>query len=125
MGGASQMNSQALREFIGKNMVAAGTLTALAAALDARASGAPLEPRTAQRVQELLELTGAGDLGEVGPQEAALFCSMIRAMYLLDAKLLFPHTRSNCWNHAEPEILQSIGVAARIHAHKVTREIVP
>jgi hypothetical protein len=107
-------------------MVAAGALTAVAAALDAKVSGTPLEPRTAQRIQDLLETLGAGDLlSDVGPQEATIMRSLIRAMYLLDGKLLFPDTRANLWNHAEPEILQSIGEAARMHAHTVTREIVP
>ena len=120
------MSMQALQEFIGRNMVAAGALTALAAALDAKAGGPPLDPKTAKRIQELLETLGAGDLlDDIGPQEATIMRSMIRAMYLLDSKLLFPHTRTNLWNHAEPEILQSIGEAARIHAHSVTREIVP
>jgi ubiquinone/menaquinone biosynthesis C-methylase UbiE len=125
-GGDTNMSIQALQEFIGRNMVSAGALTALGAALDAKASGTPLEPRTAKRIQEVLESVGAGDLlSDVGPQEATILRSMIRALYLLDGKLLFPHTRTNGWNHAETEILQSIGEAARIHAQTVTREIVP
>jgi hypothetical protein len=120
------MSIQALQEFIARNMVASGALTALAAALDVEAGGPPLDPRTAKRIQELLETVGAGDLlSGIGPQEATIMRSMIRAMYLLDSKLLFPHTRANVWNHAEPEILLSIGETARIHAQTVTREIVP
>jgi SAM-dependent methyltransferase len=120
------MSIQALQQFIGRQMVSAGALTGLAAALDAKASGTPLEPKLAQRIQALLETLDAGALlNDIGPQEAATLRSLIRAMYLLDAKLLFPQTRSNGWNHAEPELLQSMGEAARIHAHTVTREIVP
>ena len=120
------MTMQALQQFIGRQMVSAGALTALAAALDAKASGTPLEPKLAQRIQALLETLDAGALlDDIGPQEAATLRSMIRAMYLLDAKLLFPQTRSCGWSHAEPELLQSMGETARIHAHTVTREIVP
>src|SRR5262245_42420921 len=120
------MSIQALQQFIGRNMAAAGALTGLAALLDAKASGTPLDPTLAQRIQELLQALGAGELAsDIGAQEAATLCSMIRAMYLLDAKLLFPQGRSRVWNHSEPEILQSIGETARIHAHTVTREIVP
>jgi hypothetical protein len=35
------MSTQALQEFIGRHMVSAGALTAVAAALDAKAGGAP------------------------------------------------------------------------------------
>lgn len=120
------MSIQALQEFIGRNMVAAGALAALAAALDAKASGTPLDPKIAERVQELLAAVGAGELlNDIGPQEAAIPRSMIRAMYLLDGKLLFPQTRTRGWSHAEPEILLSIGETARLHAQTVTRDIVP
>ena len=50
---------------------------------------------------------------------------IVRAMYLLDAKILFPHTRANMWSHVEPEILQSVGDAARVHAIEVTQVLVP
>lgn len=120
------MTIQSLQEFIGRHMVSAGALTALCAALDARATGTPLDPAIAARVQELLDTLGAGDLlHEVGVQEAAIMRSLIRAMHLLDAKLLFPHTRAIGWSHAEPEILLAIGETARMHALTATREIVP
>lgn len=107
-------------------MVSAGALTALAAALDERATGTPLDPVTAERVRELLTALGAHDLlDEVGVQEATIMRSLIRAMHLLDAKLLFPHTRARGWAYAEPEILSSIGETARMHALTATREIIP
>ncbi|HWB73506.1 MAG TPA: class I SAM-dependent methyltransferase [Nannocystaceae bacterium] len=120
------MTIQALQEFIGRHMASAGALTALAAALDARASGAPLDPAVGARVQELLEtLGGGGLLDEVGVQEATIMRSLIRAMHLLDGKLLFAETRAIGWSHAEPEILTSIGETARMHALSATREIIP
>lgn len=120
------MTIQALQQFIGHHMASAGALTALGAALDARATGTALDPAVAARVQELLAALGAADLlDEVGVQEATIMRSLIRAMHLLDGKLLFPQTRAIGWSHAEPEILASIGETARMHALTATREIVP
>jgi SAM-dependent methyltransferase len=120
------MSIQALQEFIGRHMVSTGALTALAAALDAKVTGVPLDPAIAARVQQLLETLGAADvLSDVEPQAAATMRSVIRAMYLLDAKLLFEHTRTNLWNHVEPEILQAVGEGARVHAVSATRELIP
>jgi predicted O-methyltransferase YrrM len=121
------MSMKALQEFIGRNMVAAGALTALGAALDAKAGGAPLDPAIGKRVQELLDAVGAGDLlNDVGPQEAATMRALIRAMYLNDAKLLFDKTRTRAWDHVEPEILESIGEIARsLHAQAFARDVVP
>lgn len=121
------MSMQALQEFIGRNMIAAGALTALGAALDARASGAPLDPAIAKPIQELLEAVGAGDvLDDVGPQEAATMRALIRALYLNDAKLLFAKSRTRAWDHSEPEILDSVGEVARaLHAQAFARELVP
>jgi hypothetical protein len=120
------MSMQSLQEFIERHVVAAGSLTALCAALDAKVSGTPLDPVLAARVQQLLETVGAGDvLNDIAPQEAAPILSMLRAMYLLDSKLLFAHSRTQMWNHAETEILQSIGDAARMHAQALTRAVVP
>jgi hypothetical protein len=120
------MSIQALQEFIGRHMVSTGALTALAAALDAKVTGTPLDPALASRVESFLQTLGAGGLlADVGPQDAGILRGIIRAMYLLDGKLLFPATRSTSWNHVEPEILESVGEAARTHALAVTRELVP
>ena len=121
------MSIQALQEFVGRHMVSAGVLPALAVALDVKANGATPDPMLAARVQDLLAAVGAGDLlGDVEPQEAAMMLAMIRHSYLLDATLLFAHTRTTAWNHAEPEILESTGEVARLmHAQAVTRAVVP
>jgi predicted O-methyltransferase YrrM len=120
------MSIQTLQEFIGRSMVASAGLTALGAALDAKVSGKPLDPALAYRVQALLASVGAGALlDDIGPQEATILRGMIRAMYLLDGKLLFERSRTKLWDHVEPEILQSVGEYARIHALTATREVVP
>jgi hypothetical protein len=120
------MTIQALQQFIGQHMASAGALTALGAVLDARATDAALDPALAARVQELLDTLGAGDLlDEVGVQEATIMRSLIRAMHLLDGKLLIAQTRAIGWSHDEPEILTSLGETARMHALSATREIIP
>jgi SAM-dependent methyltransferase len=121
------MSLQALQEFIGRNMVAAGALTALGAALDAKARNTVLEPSIAKRVQELLEAVGAGNLLDgIGPQEATTMRALIRAMVLNDTKLLFESRRSKMWDHVEPEILESFGEIARsLHAQGFARQVVP
>jgi SAM-dependent methyltransferase len=121
------MSIPAIQEFIGRNMVAAGALAALGAALDARASGTPLDPAIGERVADLLAAVGASDiLQDVGPQEAATMRAIIRSMYLNDAKLLFEETRTRSWDHAEPQILESVGEVARtLHAQTFARSIVP
>jgi SAM-dependent methyltransferase len=120
------MSIQALQEFIGRQMIASGSLAALCATLDAKATGAAIDPLLERRIHELLSAVGAADLlNDVGPQEAATMRSMIRAMYLLDSKLLFAKTRARGWSYPEPELLESIGEAARIHAIGVTREVIP
>src|SRR5262249_51979859 len=92
----------------------------------AKASGAPMDPGLERRLHEFLATVGGADLlNDIGQQEATMMRSIIRAMYMLDSKLLFAETRKPGWNYPEPDILQSIGEAARIHAVSVTREIVP
>ena len=88
------MSMQALQEFIGRHMISTGALTALCAVLDEKATGTTTDPVLGARIQELLAAIGAGDLvKDIGPQEAATIRSMIRAMYLLDSKLMFAKTR--------------------------------
>jgi precorrin-6B methylase 2 len=120
------MSMQALQEFFGRHMVSTGALAALCAALDAKASGAPVDPPLERCIHEFLATLGAGDLlNDIGQQEATTMRSIIRAMYMLDSKLLFAETRKRGWSYAEPELLQSIGEGARVHAVGVTREVVP
>jgi SAM-dependent methyltransferase len=115
-----------LQAFIAKQLISSISLTALGAALEAKATGSELDPKVAALVREMLVQVGASELVDgVGPQEAGLMAAMIRTFYSLDGKLLHASKRTTTWNHAEPEILQSIGVVARVHAQSFTRVIVP
>jgi SAM-dependent methyltransferase len=128
LGGTKEkpMSTQALREFIDRHNVGATALAALAAALDARATGTPLDPKLAPRVQELLAVVGGGDALEgVSAQEAAPFLHELRAMMLIDSKLLYPHTRIVGWRHTDGDLLQPVGDFSRGFAQALTRMVVP
>lgn len=120
------MSLQELQQFIFRQSLATGSLTALAAVLEAKATGAPLDPQLAAAAQGLLDQVGAGAFADsVTPQEASMSAAMIRAIYLMDSKMLNPETRAKSWGHPEPEILQAIGNAGRMHAQSFTRAVVP
>jgi precorrin-6B methylase 2 len=115
-----------VQQFVFRQSLATASLTALAAMLDAKATGTPLDPTLAKAAQDLLDQVGAGTFADgVSPQEAGMTASMIRAIYMMDSKLLFPASRATSWSHSEAEILDAIGNAARMHAHSFTRGVVP
>ena len=120
------MSIQALREFINRHNPSAAGLAALAASLDVRANGTPLDPALAARIEELLGALGAGEvLDDVAPQEAAPFLADIRSQLGFNAKLLYPQSHATCWNYADDRLLQEAGEFARSHAHGLTRNVVP
>jgi SAM-dependent methyltransferase len=120
------MSLQETQQFIFRQSLATGSLTALAAILDAKATGTPLDPALEAVSQALLEQVGAGGFAaSLTPQEAGMAAAMIRALYLMDAKMLSAVTRGRSWAHPEPEILQAVGNASRMHAQAITRGIVP
>ncbi|MCC6995153.1 MAG: class I SAM-dependent methyltransferase [Deltaproteobacteria bacterium] len=101
-------------------------LAALTAALDAHASSTPLEPRVAARIDDLLRAMGAGDvLGGLSPEEARPLVAELRLWFGLDGKLMQPKGRVPGWTHSEPELLQTVGDFAVMHAHGLTRDIAP
>src|SRR4051812_11527753 len=96
------MSVQALREFMNRQMTAATGLAALAAALDAKASGQPLDPSLDTRVQAFLSTLGVGDaLAGVNAEQAKPLVAEIRAMSALDSKLLDARTRSTAWSYTD------------------------
>jgi ubiquinone/menaquinone biosynthesis C-methylase UbiE len=120
------MTIQALRDFINRTNPAAAGLAALGAALDARASGTPLDPALAARVDELLAALGGGDvLDGVSAPEATPFLADVRTQLGFNAKLLYAQKRATCWNYDDRQLLQEIGDFARSHAHGLTRNVVP
>jgi ubiquinone/menaquinone biosynthesis C-methylase UbiE len=120
------MTLQALREFINQSFPAATGLCALSAALDAKVSGAPLDPALAARIQDVLAALGApGVLDGVSATEAAPLLAEIRHLIQVDAKLLYPHTRATSWSYDDEQLLREVGEFARFHAVGLARNVVP
>lgn len=116
----------AVNGFIAEALNATGALTALAAALDAKASSAPLESTLGRCIDDLLSAFGlAESVSALTADEAAVMLGTIRSNYLLDAKHMFAHQRMDAWEHDEPEILEGVGDSARDRAHLITHALVP
>ena len=111
------MTTQAIRDFFNAHHPAATGLAALVAALDAKASGAPLNPALAGRVDDLLTALGAGNLMDgVTAEEAKHLVPDIRHQLGFNAKLMYPETRGTSWSYGDPQLLQEVGDFARCHA---------
>jgi SAM-dependent methyltransferase len=104
------MSVQSLREFMARHTASATGLAALGAALDAKATGAPLDPSLDARVRALLATLGVGDaLSDVTAEEAKPLMTEIRVMAAFDAKLLSAQTRTTTWNYTDPAVLEGAG----------------
>jgi len=120
------MSVQALREFINRHVASATGLAALGAVLGARATGTPLEPTVAARIQDLLAALGGGDLlADVGPDDARPFLAELRLSLGIDAKLLREPVRPAGWSHTEPELLQAGGDVSAGFVQPLSRLVVP
>jgi SAM-dependent methyltransferase len=120
------MSMQTVREFINRHQAYAAGLAGLGAALDAKASGAPLDPALDARIQDLLAAIGAGNiLADLTAEEAMSLVSDLRVQLLCTTKLLYPETRTTSWSFSDAQLLQEVGEFARGHAHGITRGVVP
>ncbi len=110
------MSVHTLRELINRTYPTVVGLSALTAALDAKANNAPLDPALAARIKELLSALGAGDvLDGVSAPEAAPFLVEIRQLVRAQAKLLYPQTHATSWSYDDTQLLQEFGDFARFH----------
>jgi predicted O-methyltransferase YrrM len=113
-------------ELIARHTPSAAALTALGAALDARASSTALDPRLAAAIDELLVALGAGDVLEgVSAEEALPALGLLRTSLCTSTKLLFADKRATAWNHTEEEILQGAGDFSTRHAQVLTNVVAP
>ena len=120
------MSVHTLREFINRTYPTVAGLSALTAALDAKANNAPLDPALAARIKELLSALGAGDvLDGVSAPEAAPFLAEIRQLVRAQAKLLYPGTHATSWSYDDTQLLQEAGDFARFHGLGLARNVVP
>jgi SAM-dependent methyltransferase len=120
------MPIQSVQEFIGKHNASVAGFVALGAALDAVATGTPLDPALAARVRDLLGAFGASDAVEgLSKDEALSALGMIRFLTCLDANLLFADRRTMAWSFNDPNILQAGGDGSIGHAGMLTRMAIP
>lgn len=120
------MSIERLREVTTRLGTATNALAVVAAAIDARASGAPLDPTLAPFVDDVLDKLGIrAELDAIPPQELAPMLNELRTWSLLNAKLFYAASRGPGWNHAEPEILQTMGANTHNLAMALKRMIAP
>jgi precorrin-6B methylase 2 len=120
------MTMQAVRELIDRHTPSAVVLSALTAALDARASGVPLDPLLATRIGELFGVLDAtSTLDGVSAPEAAAVLAELRNMLVLDRKLQHSHTRSTAWDPLDPEVVQIGGEFGHVHGQMLGRMVIP
>src|SRR5262245_43370022 len=104
------MSVQPLREFMTRHTASATGLAALAAALDAKATGTPLDPSLDARVKALLATFGIADaLTDVTAEEAKPLVTELRVMAAFDSKLLHSQTRTTTWNYTDAAVLEGAG----------------
>jgi 2-polyprenyl-3-methyl-5-hydroxy-6-metoxy-1,4-benzoquinol methylase len=120
------MTVSALREFINRHTASVTGLAALGAALDATATGKPLDGPLGERIRELLtELGAEGPMADVSAEEALPFLAELRVLLGLDAKLLYSERRASGWHHTEPEVLQAAGDTSVGFVQMLARGVVP
>jgi SAM-dependent methyltransferase len=112
------MITDALRAHVARLQTSASALAALGAALDARASGGPMDPALARAVDDVVDALGAGeDLAAATAAELRPLLGEIRTFALANVRLLFAASRDPGWAPTEPALLEAAGdVSAAIPA---------
>jgi len=104
------MSIEVIREIVGRLSRSAGALTALGMALQARQTGASLEPHLRAGLDGVLAAVGVRDaIDTVDLVQLRPVLAGIRADCLLAAKLLSRPSGACGWTHTETEILQAFG----------------
>ena len=104
------MSTDALRDVVARLNTTAGALAVIGAAIDAQLTATPLDPRLephANAVLEALAVKRAFD--DATPAELGAILAPIRAMSLLNRKLLTTEGRIPGWRHTEQDLLQALG----------------
>lgn len=104
------MTIDVLRDTVARLNNAASELAALGAALDARASGTPIEPALGPHIDAVVEALGVREaLAEAEPMTLRPLIGEIQAFALTNTKLLFAASRHAGWEHTERALLQAAG----------------
>jgi len=120
------MSIEALRDVVAGLTRSASALGALAAAMDARASGAPLDPRLRPHVDEVIAALGVDEaLDAAGPAQLRPLLGEIRTFALAGEKLLFAASRGAGWTHSHPDLLLAAGYVSAGFPQRLENAIAP
>jgi SAM-dependent methyltransferase len=115
-----------LPEVVGRLSASASALAVLAAAVDARVSGVPLDPAIEPHVREVLDALGlAGAIEESPPAALATVVHQVRSFWQLDGKLMTAAGRTPGWIHTEADLLESFGAMTHNLAERLRTSIAP
>lgn len=120
------MNAATIRDLVECLAVPSRALAAVGAAMQARATGTPLDPAVQARVDEVLDALGARHLVEqADPAELRPVLGGIRTELLLGARLVSGHPAGGVWSDADPAALQAAGDASIGFPAALERSIAP
>jgi SAM-dependent methyltransferase len=120
------MSIEALRDIVAGLTRSASALGALAAAVDARASGLPLDPRLRPHVDEVVAALGVGGaLDAAGPAQLRPLLGEMRTYALAADKLMFAASRGAGWSHGEAELLVAAGDVSAGFPQRLENAIAP
>jgi 2-polyprenyl-3-methyl-5-hydroxy-6-metoxy-1,4-benzoquinol methylase len=120
------MNTIDLSVVVARLSTSADALAALAAALDARATGHALDPAIQPHINATLSALGIRDaVADLPADELQPLLGRLRAYALTDAKLMYAGSRGSGWNHNQPKILEAAGDATAGFARQLKARIAP
>jgi hypothetical protein len=120
------MTIQALQELVQRYSAGASALCSLAALIDSRITGTPLDPAVESACKRVADALGAeGALDGLSAAELAPVLARIRHDLVIDTKLLYEQTRARGWMHADPDTLQAAGTFSAGFVQPLSRAIVP
>jgi SAM-dependent methyltransferase len=116
------MGIEGLRELVARLGASATTLVVLGAELEARTSGAQIDPRLRPFIDDLLRDAGALQALEgVTAAEVAPLLAELKHFWALDNEYLMSTRRSPGWASSDPYVLQSGGEITEGFAHVLPR----
>jgi 2-polyprenyl-3-methyl-5-hydroxy-6-metoxy-1,4-benzoquinol methylase len=120
------MNTIDLSVVVARLSTSADALAALAAALDARATGHALDPGIQPHINATLSALGIRDaVADLPADELQPLLGRLRVYTLTNAKLMYAGSRDSGWNHNQPKILEAAGDATAGFAIQLKTRIAP
>lgn len=120
------MNAATIRDLVERLAVPSRALAAVGAAMQARATGTPLDPAVQARVDEVLDALGARHLVErADPAELRPVLGGIRTELFLGARLVSEAPPGAAWSSTDPAVLQAAGEVSAAFPAALGRSVAP